>query len=116
MRTLSSLAFLCMLIIVAAPPEANCRQPEGQQLCIYAPLPEYPLAARARHLGGSGMFVLHLDRKTGTVKSVTIEKSTGSPILDHAAIDCLKRWRFIRNIDLSTVKVPFTYTTTGLLY
>jgi len=61
------------------------------------------------------MFALHLNRKTGIVKFVTVEKSTGSKLLDNAAIDCFKRWRFIRNIEAPMVKVPFTFTTTGII-
>jgi len=115
MRPFSIILLIWLLVGPINLREVSCAQPEWKQKCIYAPLPEYPPAARERGLEGSGVFVLHLNRKAGTVISVTIEKSTGSAILDDAAIACLKRWRFIRNIDVSTVKVPFTYTATGLI-
>ena len=108
-------AFLSALILAAILFDANSAEPESKQLCIYAPKPEYPPEARARNIGGSGMFALHLNRKTGIVKFVTVEKSTGSKLLDNAAIDCFKRWRFIRNIEAPMVKVPFTFTTTGII-
>ena len=104
-----------VLMFASIPFGAKSAQPEGKQICIYAPKPEYPPEARAHNIGGSGLYVLHLNRKTGTVKFVTIEKSTGSKLLDNAAIDCLKRWRFVRNIDAPMVKVPFTFTTTGII-
>jgi TonB family protein len=105
--------FLSLLVILASPP-ATWAEPQAKQKCIYAPLPEYPPVARTRNLEGDGIFVLHLDRQKGTVKSVTVEKSTGFAVLDNAAIASLKRWRFIKNIDVPMVKVPFTFTTHGI--
>ena len=107
--------WLLLMFVMLTAATASHAQPEAKQKCIYAPLPEYPLEARARSLGGSGMFVLHLDQKKGAVRSVTVEKSTGAAVLDNAAITCLKRWRFIKNINVATVKVPFTFTATGVI-
>ncbi len=114
MRILSVFLLLTALPMLIAPREATCAEPEGRALCIYAPKPEYPLQARAHDLEGSGMFVLHLDQRKGTVQSITVEKSTGFAVLDSAAIDCLKRWRFIKDVDVPMVRVPFTFTTHGI--
>ena len=103
----------CSLLVIAAFAR-TWAEPEPKQKCIYAPKPEYPAEARARDLGGDGLYILHLDQKKGTVRFVTVEKSTGYRLLDNAAIDCLRRWRFIRNIDVPMVKVPFTFTTHGI--
>jgi TonB family protein len=103
--TVAALTHLC---------HAAGTEPDGRVLATYAPLPEYPAEARARNLEGDGMFLLHLDQKKGTVRSVSVEKSTGYRLLDNAAIDSLKRWKFIRNIDVPMVKVPFTFTTHGI--
>jgi TonB family protein len=65
-----------------------------QKLAIYKPQPEYPLRARAQHLTGNGFFILHVEIRTGLVKDVQVERSTGSSILDAAAINGLKQWRF----------------------
>jgi TonB family protein len=110
---MQAVTLFCVLVTVASF-AASGAEPEVKQKCIYAPLPEYPAEARARNLEGDGMFVLHLDQKKGTVMYVTVEKSTGYRVLDNAAIDSLKRWKFIRNIDVPMVKVPFTFTTHGI--
>ena len=52
------------------------------------------MQARARHLSGAGFFVLFVTIQTGIVKEVQIEQSTGSAILDSAAISAFKQWRF----------------------
>ena len=56
--------------------------------------PEYPTQARAQHLSGAGFFILLVTSQTGIVKDVQIEQSTGSTILDSAAISAFKQWRF----------------------
>ena len=64
------------------------------KFATYKPRPEYPAAARARHLTGAGMFALLVTSQAGVVKDVRTERSTGSPILDSAAISAFKQWRF----------------------
>jgi TonB family protein len=113
-RSMARVSLFSLLIILVTLTREASAEPAGRQLCTYAPLPEYPAEARARDLAGNGVFVLHLNRKAGTVTSVTVEKSTGFAILDNAAIASLKRWRFIKNIDVPMVKVPFTFTTHGI--
>ena len=108
-------AFFSALIVAVTSFDAKSSELEGKQICTFAPLPEYPAEARARNLGGSGIFVLHVDRRRGTVKFVTIERSTGYKLLDNAAINSLKRWRFVPNIVAPIVKVPFTFTATGII-
>jgi len=67
------------------------------KLATYKPQPEYPMQARARHLFGAGFFVLFVTIQT--VKDVQIEESTGSAILDFAAISAFKQtlqtWRTV---------------------
>jgi TonB family protein len=67
---------------------------QAAQTSVYAPLPKYPLEARLRHLTGSGIFRLRVQFDTGRVRSVEIEKSTGHALLDDAAKETLRRWRF----------------------
>jgi len=64
------------------------------KFATHKPQPEYPVQARAQHLSGAGFFILLVTRQTGIVKDVQIEQSTGSPILDSAAISAFKQWRF----------------------
>ncbi len=64
------------------------------KLATYRPQPQYPVQARVRHVSGHGFFVLRVMIQTGVVKDVQVDQSTGSPILDSAAISAFKQWRF----------------------
>jgi TonB family protein len=63
-------------------------------LAIHAPKPEYPSAARLSHVKGDGLYILRVQIRTGVVKDVQVARSTGSSILDAAAIQTLRKWRF----------------------
>ena len=63
-------------------------------MAVFSPAPGYPYEARKWHMSGSGLFVLRIDIKSGTVKRVTVAKSTGHKMLDNETIAVLKRWRF----------------------
>ena len=56
--------------------------------------PEYPFEARRSKIIGSGVVVADVGFKTGIVTSVRMEKSTGSRILDRAALDAFRQWKF----------------------
>jgi TonB family protein len=73
-------------------------------------MPVYSAAARARHLEGSGLFLLHL-RSDGTVESVEVLKSTGQPELDQACVAAYRQWHFRQNIAATVhkVKIPMTF-------
>ena len=103
---------LSALAIVTHLCAATDIEPGGRVVATYAPKPDYPVLPNGNLPEGSGMFLLKIDPKTGIVKSVSVEKSTGWPILDKSTIDCLKQWRFIRGVP--KVKVPFTYTAHGI--
>ncbi|HET9418690.1 MAG TPA: TonB family protein [Chthoniobacterales bacterium] len=63
-------------------------------LAIYAPPPKYPTDQRGRRPTGRGIVVMEVDEKTGWVTSAKMEKSTGSKLLDDAALEAFKQWRF----------------------
>lgn len=67
---------------------------EAAALTLYAPRPDYPRAARLGRVAGKGIFRLHTVIRTGLVKSVEVDRSTGSRILDGSAVKALKQWRF----------------------
>jgi TonB family protein len=82
---------------------------EAQEWAISTPQPEYPEAARLRRATGSGFFILRVQIKTGQVKEMTTQQSTGDKTLNTAAIQTLRRWRFkpgvlpsIRRVDPKT--------------
>lgn len=56
------------------------------------PKPEVPPEARDQHLTGTGVFLLHFDKPTGNIIDVTLSQSTGSTVLDQAAIATLRQW------------------------
>ena len=85
------------LIMAASPAAIASPITTGEQALKFAvstPKPEYPFVARARHVTGSGTFILHIQVRTGLVRQVDVEHSTGSRLLDSAALAGLKNWRF----------------------
>ena len=71
--------------------------------------PDYPREARARHETGTGVYVLHIDRQTGVVKSITVEKSTGHKLLDAAALKALIYLQF-KPHTVEDVWFPMTFS------
>jgi TonB family protein len=67
---------------------------KARQLAIYAPRPAYPKDAQGRRPTGSGIALMEVDKKTGLVTSARMEKSTGNKLLDDAAIQAFRQWRF----------------------
>lgn len=74
--------------------------------------PNYPMEARSRHQSGSGIFILHVDPKTGKVASVTVQKSTGYKLLDDAAVTACTHWSFKPNT-VTDVRLPITFSMRG---
>jgi protein TonB len=55
--------------------------------------PEYPVAARRRQL--EGRLVLRVDvTNSGSAAAIAVAVSSGHPILDQAALDAVRGWRF----------------------
>jgi TonB family protein len=50
-----------------------------------------------------------VDAAIGKVTDATMEQSTGNAILDKAAINAFRQWRF-KPGTVSKVRVPITYT------
>jgi TonB family protein len=82
---------------------------------VSAPRPEYPYEARRQKLTGDGIVVMTVAPVTGSVTSVSMSKTTGSPFLDNAALAGFKRWRF-KPGNVSSVTCPVTFTLTGATY
>jgi TonB family protein len=86
---------------------------QWSQAVVYASRPVYPHHARAHGLGGKGVFVVHIEADTGSVSSVSVEKSTGVSMLDRCAVDAFRRWKFKKPIPGSKVRIPIAFTPTG---
>ena len=77
------------------------------------PLPSYPFAARRRGLEGKVLLRVAV-LPSGAAASVTVESSSGHRILDRAAREAVRRWRFTpatragRPVE-AEVRVPVTF-------
>lgn len=62
-------------------------------VCMYRPLPDYPDSARVNGIEGGVSVILYLD-SIGTVMEAKIYRSSGSDLLDQAAIEAAwnSRW------------------------
>jgi TonB family protein len=77
-------------------------------LAIYAPRPHYPYEAREKGITGHGVAILSVDPRTGIVKAVRMEPSTGHKILDDAALEAFRQWRF-KPGSVPEVNVPIRF-------
>ena len=77
---------------------------------IFAPKPRYPTDEYGRHLTGSGVVLMEVDTETGQVISARMEKSTGHKILDDAAIEAFRKWRFMPRRTPKEVRAPIAFT------
>ena len=112
---ITSLAFA---FHVASPAEPRAAALPGvprvtrEQIWANAPDPSYPPTALQKHSGGRGLFLLKIDPQQRTVSRVTILQSTGSKILDDAAVQTLSKWRLRRGglaDRVDHVKVPVSF-------
>jgi TonB family protein len=81
----------------------------GRCIAIYTPKPDYPALPNGEKPEGEGLFICRVDVRTGLVKSVSISKSTGHSILDKAAVDSFKRWKFQPGTCAPDVKIPLGF-------
>jgi len=61
---------------------------------LHNPKPVYPLAARLRSEEGT-VLVRVLVNEDGTPEQVQLKQSSGSSLLDNAAMDAIRQWKFI---------------------
>ncbi|SRR6266700_4633041 len=102
--TIAAIAFLCSAAAATSPLTLTPEQ--EAKLAIYTPQPEYPMRARAYRMAGNGLFIIRIHIRTGLVKDVRIERSTGWSTLDSAAKRALMQWRFKPGTaNLSPIKV-----------
>ena len=111
-----ALAALVIAIISGDPSGATAQlvtiPAEQRALAVYAPPPQYPLAARMANVTGRGIAILDIDPRTGLVKAARMNPSTGDKDLDHAALTAFRQWRF-RTGETSRVNVPIRFTTSS---
>jgi TonB family protein len=83
-------------------------------IAVYAPRPTYPYEARAKRLQGSGVVIVSVDPATGNVTDAVMASSTGSKILDEAALTAFRQWRF--RPGTAKVRIPINFTLSGVRY
>ncbi|SRR5260370_38900119 len=106
---------LLVIVFLSVAASGNSQAPDATQAkhcALYAPRPEYPLAARTRHWTGAGLFACNI-RSDGTVASVDVLRSTGHQMLDQAAITAFRQWRFQPGDKLKLVRIPINFWMNG---
>jgi TonB family protein len=118
MRNLSALRFVIRWLLLvylisfgsvsllnAQPPTPTISLPRA----VYAPKPVYRPEWSKQGLKGKGVVLVTIDTKTGKVSGVQMAQSTGSQLLDGAALQAYSQWRFEPG-SVSQVKMPFEFT------
>ena len=93
-----------------ASPKPRQTPASGDAALVYTPYPRYPASARFSYFGpqsGTGQYLVKFGAD-GATTSVQIVKSSGSALLDQAAVDALKSWRAQRGRPSQRV-VPITF-------
>jgi len=80
----------------------------AKKIATHVKFPVMPPEAKAKHLSGSGLILVHV-RLNGTVERAEVARSSGHKILDDAALAAFSQWQFIPG-RLSKVMIPFTFT------
>jgi TonB family protein len=108
---LNLLTLFCSTPISAAPPDGP--PPEvDMSVVLSAARPDYPYEARRARMQGTGVAVIEVDTETGRVRDVRMEPSTGHAMLDHAATQAFRQWRF-KPGTVARARVPITFTIGG---
>jgi TonB family protein len=85
------LLFACGLVAANAQEVVQVSAKTIQQHIDHQVFPVYPPIAKAAHIQGTIVFDLRIGTK-GTIESMKVV--SGPPMLQQAAIDCLKQWTF----------------------
>jgi TonB family protein len=106
------LVVLCVAaeLILAKPVELT--KQESNELVPHVRDPAYPNEAREKGQSGPGIVMLTIDTTTGHVVKAEMLLSTHSKILDQAAIQALREWRF-KPGTVSKVWVPIKFFLSG---
>lgn len=74
--------------------------------------PQFPHKLGRSRIGGTGVFRMTIDSKTGKVTDVAVVKSTGQDALDREARIALRQWRF-KPGKLTTADQLITFQASG---
>jgi TonB family protein len=82
--------------------------PASRPQAIYSPQPVYRSEWAKQGLTGKGVVLVTIDPKTGVVTETAMLQSTGSKLLDRAALKAYSRWRF-KPGSVPQVKMPIEF-------
>jgi TonB family protein len=98
-----------VLAVGALSVSAAEKKDKRRAVMVYKPLIDYPSKARRARITGSGIVALEVDYATGTVTRAYMLKSTGSSILDDAAMSSFRKAKFLPGTFKNPIKIPITY-------
>ena len=81
---------------------------ELMRYAVASPGAAYPEEAQKAKTSGSGLYELRVN-KAGATTEVVIVKSSGSAVLDNAAKNAFKKWRFKPAI-FTRVRIPVSWS------
>src|SRR4029453_15847444 len=88
----------------SASPAGSMARPEA----IYTPTPVYRPEWAKQGLTGKGVVLVTIDQKKGMVTGTRMLQSTGSKLLDGAALEAYSKWRF-KPGSVPQVKMPIEF-------
>lgn len=108
---------LLLVTVVGTTPRARVAKaeepkPDYRAVVLVAPRPDYPYEARRARITGTGVVIMRVDTSTGKVVSCYMDPSTGSTVLDAAALQAFRQWRF-KPGTVATARLPITFTMGG---
>lgn len=94
-------------------PEPVVEAPRFNAAYLNNPPPPYPLAARRRGIEGRVMVRAEV-QADGSCSRVEMKASSGSELLDQAALEAVRKWRFVparkgSQVIMAWVEVPITF-------
>ncbi len=97
---------------LAAPPTLTLQEKPGAAIprVVHQVQPEYPAEARERGWQGSVVVQITVD-SGGAVREARVLRSSGYGILDSAAVQAARAWRFepLQGQDQAVMLVPFRF-------
>ena len=109
----SRLLILTIVVGAGVARIAHAQRPdELAKIAVKVVPPEYPYEARRSRITGHGVLVADVDYNTGNVTSVKMEKSTGSRVLDQAALNAFRQWQF-KPKTIRQFRTPINYEMVG---
>ena len=88
----------------SASPAGSVARPEA----IYTPMPVYQPEWAKKGITGKGVVLVSIDKETGKVTGAQMLESTGSKLLDGAALQAYSQWRF-KPGSVRQLKIPIEF-------